>query len=55
MLLCIVIFSAASVLNLLGAVLNVVTWFTLLVLDLVLYLCGPLLSIMMSLFAFFYF
>ena len=47
---CVAIFSAAYILNILGAVLNVVTWLTLLVLDLVLYLCGPFLSIIMSLF-----
>ena len=52
---CVDIFSAASVLKILGAVLNVVTWLTILVLDLVLYLCGPFLSIIMSLFAFFHF
>ena len=44
----VVIFSTASILNILGAVLNVVRWLTLLVLDLVLYLCGPLMSILMS-------
>ena len=44
------LFSFAYILNILGAVLNVVTWFTLLDLDLILYLCGPFLSILMSLF-----
>ena len=43
-------FSSASISNILGAVLNVVTWLTLLVLDLVLYLCGPFISILLSLF-----
>ena len=53
MSLCAVIFSAASILNILGVVLNVVIWLTLLVLDLVLYLCGPFLSIMLSISAVF--
>ena len=48
MLICVFIVSVASILNILGAVLNVVTWLTLLVLELVLYLCGPLMSILMS-------
>ena len=46
---CVVIFSAVSILNILGADLNVVTWLTLLVLELVLYLCGQFISIIMSL------
>ena len=46
----VVIFPSASILNMLGAVLNLVTWLTLLVLKLVLYLRGTFLSIMMSLF-----
>ena len=45
-----VYFSAASILNMLGGFLNVVTWLTLLVLDLVLYLCVPVLFTMLSLF-----
>ena len=45
----VVIFSAASILNMLGAVLNVFTWLDISVLALVLYLCGPFLSILMSL------
>ena len=43
-------FSAASILNMLGDFFNVVTWLTLLVLDLVLYLCVPVLYNLMSLF-----
>ena len=45
---CVVIFSTASILNILSAVLNVVTWLTFLVLDMVLYLCGPFMYILMS-------
>ena len=41
---------SASILNMLGAFLNVVTWLTLLVIDLVLYLCVPVLYTIMSLF-----
>ena len=48
--LCVVIFSAAYLLNILGEFLNVITWFTLLVLELILYLCGLFLSIPMSIF-----
>ena len=42
------IFSATSILNIFGAFLNIVTWLTILVLDLVLFLCFPFLSIMIS-------
>ena len=45
---CVVIFSATSILNILGTVLNVVTWLTLLVLDPVLYLFGMFLFNTMS-------
>ena len=47
------IFSVKSILNMLGAFFNVVTWLNLLVLDLVLYLCVPVLSTIMSLFVVF--
>ena len=46
---CFIIISAASILNILGAVLNVSIWLTLFVIDLVLYLCVPFMCIMMSL------
>ena len=46
---CVVIFSSVFILNILGAVFNVVTWLTLLVLDLALYLCGTFISILMTL------
>ena len=46
---CVVIFSSASILNILGAVFNVVTWLNLLVLELELYLSGQFISIIMSL------
>ena len=45
-----VFFSAASILNMLCAFLNVVTWLTLLVLDLVLYLCVPVIYTLMHIF-----
>ena len=51
---CIFIISAASILNMLGAFLNVVTWLTLLVLYLVLYLCVPVFFTLMSLFCGFF-
>ena len=44
---CFIIISAASILNILGAVLNVSIWLTLFVIDLVLYLCGPFIYILM--------
>ena len=47
------IFPVASILNILGAFLKVLTWLTLLVLDLVLYLCVIVLSTMISLFGVF--
>ena len=50
---CVFIVSATSILNILGAFLNVFTWLNILVLDLVLYLCVPVLSILMSLLAVF--
>ena len=46
----VVIISSASTLNMLGAVLNVFTWLTFLVLDLVLYLCVMVIYTLMSLF-----
>ena len=50
---CIFIFSVASTGNILGAFLKMVTWLTLLVLDLVLYLCVLVLSNLISLFGVF--
>ena len=48
---CVCVFvSAASMLNMLGEFLNVITWLTLLVLYLVLYLCVPVIFTMVSLF-----
>ena len=47
---CVYNVSVVSILNILGVFLNVVTWLTLLVLDLVLYLCVPVPAILMSLF-----
>ena len=44
------IFYAVSVLNMLGEFFNVVTWLTLLVLDLVLYLCVPVIYTIIPLF-----
>ena len=43
--------STVSILNIFGVFLNVVIWLTLLVLDLVLYLCVPVLAIPMSRFS----
>ena len=46
---CVFIFSVESILNMFGAFLNVVTWLTILVLDLVLYLFVPVIFTRMSL------
>ena len=54
MLICVFYFSSTSIKNMLGPFLNVVTWLTLLVLDLILYLCVPVLFTLMSLFCGFY-
>ena len=48
-LMCFIVY-AASILNILGAFLNAVTWLTLLVLDLLLYLCVPVLFNLISIF-----
>ena len=45
------VFYAASILNMLGVFFNVVTWLTILVLELVLYLCVPVIFTLVSLFA----
>ena len=50
---CVFIFSAVSVLNTLGAFLNVVTWLTLFMLDLVFYLCVLVFPTLVSLFGVF--
>ena len=47
---CVIIIYAAYVFNILDAFLKVVTWFTPLVLDMVLYLCVLVLFALMSLF-----
>ena len=50
---CVFILYAASIGNILGAFLKVVTWLTILVLDLVLYFCVMDLSTLMNLFGVF--
>ena len=50
---CVFIFSVASTRNILGAFLKVVTLLTLLVIDLVIYLCVLVISTLISLFGFF--
>ena len=49
---CVFIFSVASTRNILGAFLKVVTLLTLLVIDLVIYLCVLVISTLISLFGF---
>ena len=51
---CVFIFYVASTGNILGALLKVVTWLNLLVLDLVLYLCVLVISTLISIFGVFF-